>query len=181
VFIPGFRILFHLVHKLLQVGHDICQRNEKWQGYKADETWLTCCHVCGVAIAEHADRKALLPLEVTLVEELVEEQVGPFMYDGEIAPLLTYVASVKRDFKDELLVLEQLRIVCAIGKFVQILTILDVMVCKKPLEVCTIGNVLGHICCQDAADHSLSKDSELLLGELLCKVAVVVAEDPKDL
>ena len=55
------------IAKLHKDGHD----------YELDEASLASCDIGCVPVAHHADFEPLRLLHVSLVEELVEKQVGP--------------------------------------------------------------------------------------------------------
>lgn len=60
-----------------------------------DEAGLTSSDVCSGSIAHHGDVEALRFFHVTLVEELVEEQIGPLDAEFKLPERCRNIASVK--------------------------------------------------------------------------------------
>lgn len=60
-----------------QIGEDFADGYEARFYYKIDETDLALCHVRGRSVVELADGELVLLLQVTLLKELYEDEIGP--------------------------------------------------------------------------------------------------------
>lgn len=96
VLFPASDYLFQLLGILtLQIrGQEWVQRLEQRHYYESDEPWLSCSHVRCLPVAQHTYRQVVLFLYISLLEELFEEQVGPFLNQVERSERLRDVTRV---------------------------------------------------------------------------------------
>ena len=104
--LPLLSVLLGVGLELFDLGHDLAHNREERSQDKVDEAWLTLANLRGLSIAEEGHGEAFLLLDVALVEELVEEQVGPIDGDFEGPGLSGDVGGVDGEFEKELLRVE---------------------------------------------------------------------------
>ena len=91
-----------------KMRHEGSHGSEQGHGYVVDEAWLSARHVRRLAVAQHGHWQLHLLLEITLLKELIEQEIRPFVHHFEAAASLRDITGVQATLENELLVLEVL-------------------------------------------------------------------------
>lgn len=81
----------------MNLGANIGKLEKDWHHNKLDKTSLTSSDVGSSSVAHHGDIQLLGLLHITLVEELVEEEISPLGADLVGSQGCANVASVESD------------------------------------------------------------------------------------
>jgi hypothetical protein len=137
------------------------------QHNKVQETRLRLSHVDCLTVAQERHRQVLSLLNITLLEELFEEQVRPSVNDLKLARAVGYVASMLNDLHQLLLRLEERVGVSSVDELAAVVVSFgDLHDLASSVECVHIFFVLRHISCQDQTNDALAENFDVLRREV---------------
>jgi hypothetical protein len=152
---------------------NVSELEEDWHNDELDEASLTSSNVGGGSVAHHGNIKLLSFLHISLVEELVEQQVSPLSTDLVRSERGTDVTSMESNTGDQLLGGLDGFGRGVIDQQLSIFLVLDAKLVEMILEF--ISQLLhgGHIGKQDCLNKSLFDQLDLRSGELTAEEVIL--------
>lgn len=159
--------------KGVDIWANVCKLCKNWHNDKLNKSSLTSSNICGSSITHHRDVKTLGFLHVSLVKELVEQEISPLGTDIKRSQWGTDVTSVKSDTRNELFGnLNSLRW-WSIDQKLSVIVLGDFKFVKVLLELISKLLHSSHICEKDWLHDPFFDQLDVFSWELSAKEVVL--------
>ena len=157
---PVRLIILKLLLEVCQLREDFAYCDETWLDDEVYEADLTLGNVCSHAIEELTDGELMLLFQVTLLEELHEDQISPELAEVPGLCRVRYVGQVEHETDEQFFVLRFCRV--------------KLLVPHPTVQVAQLGEVLRHVRRQHCLNDHLAYTLEVSSRHFLLPVATLV-------
>ena len=157
---PVRLIILKLLLEVCQLREDFAYCDETWLDDEVYEADLTLGNVCSHAIEELTDGELVLLFQVTLLEELHEDQISPELAEVPGLCRVRYVGQVEHETDEQFFVLRFCRV--------------KLLVPHPTVQVAQLGEVLRHVRRQHCLNDHLAYTLEVSSRHFLLPVATLV-------
>ena len=157
---PVRLIILKLLLEVCQLREDFAYCDETWLDDEVYEADLTLGNVCSHAIEELTDGELMLLFQVTLLEELDEDQISPELAEVPGLCRVRYVGQVEHETDEQFFVLRFCRV--------------KLLVPHPTVQVAQLGEVLRHVRRQHCLNDHLAYTLEVSSRHFLLPVATLV-------
>ena len=157
---PVRLIILKLLLEVCQLREDFAYCDETWLDDEVYEADLTLGNVCSHAIEELTDGELVLLFQVTLLEELDEDEISPKLAEVPGLCRVRYVGQVEHETDEQFFVLRFRRV--------------KLFVPHPTVQVAQLGEVLRHVRRQHCLNDHLAYTLEVSSRHFLLPVATLV-------
>lgn len=179
-FLVRFPLLLVIPRILLQNctrGNNVRDHGVERNEDKVDEAGLVLGNLGRFTVTQEGNRQILLLFNVSLMEKLLEEKLGPLDSNLERSRLGAHISCVYDKLEQLLFGVEFGLGATLVDQLFAVGPIVDPLLLHQVLYVRQIFRVTCHVCGQDYADEALAERFKVIPGKILQKVVLRLVKD----